>query len=48
VNNIGNTIGYDIVTPARISPAGQPYDLIANKSLTFPLTVGAELQVRFR
>ena len=47
VNNIGNTIGYDIVTPARISPAGQPYDLIANKSLTFPLTVGAELQVRF-
>ena len=47
VNNIGNETGYDIVTPARLSPAGQPYDLIANKSLTFPLTVGGELQVRF-
>ena len=48
INNIGNTTGFDIVTPARISPAGQPYDLIANESLTFPLTIGAELQVRFK
>ncbi len=48
VNNIGDETGYDIVTPTRVSPAGQPYDLVANKSLTFPLTVGAELQVRFK
>jgi iron complex outermembrane recepter protein len=48
INNIGNTTGFDIVTPARLSPAGQPLDLIANESLTFPLTIGAELQVRFK
>ena len=48
VNNIGNQTGYDIVTAAQLAPAGTPYDVISNKSLTFPLTVGAELQVRFR
>jgi len=48
VNNIGNETGYDIVTPVRISPTGAPYDIISQKSLTFPLTFGAEFQYRFR
>jgi iron complex outermembrane receptor protein len=48
VNNIGDETGYDIVTPARISPAGSPYDLISARSLTFPLTFGGEIQYRFR
>ncbi|HZC17172.1 MAG TPA: TonB-dependent receptor, partial [Caulobacteraceae bacterium] len=48
VNNVGNELGYDIVTAARISPAGQPLDVVSSKSLTFPMTVGGELQYRFR
>jgi len=48
VNNLFNTTGYDIVVPGQLAPAGTPYDLISGRSLTFPLTVGGEFQVRFR
>jgi iron complex outermembrane receptor protein len=48
VDNLFNTTGYDIVTAAQLAPAGTPYDVISNRSLTFPLTVGGEFQIRFR
>ncbi len=48
VNNLFNTTGYDIVVPGQLAPAGTPYDLISGRSLTFPLTVGGEFQIRFR
>jgi iron complex outermembrane receptor protein len=48
VNNLFNTTGYDIVTAAQLAPAGTPYDITSGKSLTFPLTIGGEIQVRFR
>jgi iron complex outermembrane recepter protein len=47
VNNLFNTTGYDIVAGTQYAPGG-PYDLLTSKSLTFPLTVGGEIQVRFR
>jgi iron complex outermembrane receptor protein len=47
VNNVFNTTGYDIVTPYNLAPAGLPYDIVSAKSLTFPITFGAELRVRF-
>jgi len=50
VDNVFNTTGYDIVTGTQLaaSPAtAAQYDIISVKSLTFPLTFGAELQVRF-
>jgi outer membrane receptor protein involved in Fe transport len=51
VNNLFNTTGYDIVAAAQVAPgvtAGNPYDITSGKSLTFPLTIGGEIQVRFR
>jgi iron complex outermembrane receptor protein len=48
VDNVFNTTGYDNVTETQLAPAGMPYDIISGKGLTFPLTVGGEIQVRFR
>jgi iron complex outermembrane receptor protein len=47
VDNVFNTVGYDIVTGTQLAPAGQPYDIVSVKSLTFPITFGAEFQYRF-
>jgi iron complex outermembrane receptor protein len=47
VDNLFNTVGYDIVTGTQLAPAGQAYDIVSVKSLTFPLTFGAEFQYRF-
>jgi iron complex outermembrane receptor protein len=54
VNNVFNTIGYDNVTETQLDPnstlgpPGSHYDILTAKGLTYPLTFGAELQVRFR
>jgi iron complex outermembrane receptor protein len=51
VNNVFNTIGYDNVTETQIAPLtsfGVPYDIVSGKGLTYPLTFGGEIQVRFR
>src|SRR5579871_3485246 len=51
LNNAFNTTGYDIVTGAQYAPiiaTPADYDILTSKSLTFPLTVGAELQIRFK
>lgn len=48
INNLFNTINYDIITETDIAPSGLPSDFVQGKSLTSPLTVGGEIQVRFR
>jgi len=51
VNNLFNSIGFDNVTQTQLAPgvtAGVPYDLVSGRGITAPLTVGGELQFRFR
>jgi len=51
IDNLFNTAGYDNVTETQVAPnttLGVPYDVVSAKGLTFPLTVGGEIQVRFR
>ncbi len=51
IDNVFNTIGYDNVTETQLQPGaafGAPYDVVSGKGLTFPLTVGGEIRVKFR
>ncbi len=52
VDNVFNTTGYDNVTEAQIAPVASitkpsQYDIVKAVGLTYPLTFGVELQVRF-
>jgi len=47
-DNIFNRLGYDAITGSELAPAGDPADIVSNRSLTAPRTFGFQVQFRWK